>query len=107
MLRSDPPSCDGICWIAGSRYLFDFRRRYLFEPPPESGLAGIAERAIQAAMKEGAFDNLALRGAPLSAVLDPHDAQFYSTDTDAAMMARILKNANFRRGGGAAALFRA
>ena len=76
----------------------DARRRMYAEPSPESGLAGVAERAILAAQREGAFANLSTKGAPLDKLLDPHDAQFFTLDASAALAARVLKTANYRRG---------
>ena len=73
----------------------DGRRAFLAEPPPEGGLAGIAERQIQAAQRQGTFDNLRLRGAALEEILDPHDATHFSSGD--AMAARVLKAANYRR----------
>ena len=73
----------------------DPRLAYVAEPPPEGGLAGIAERQILAAQRQGAFDNLRLRGAPLEAVLDPHDVTHFAGDGNA-MAARVLKAANYK-----------
>ena len=73
----------------------DSRRAYLVEPPPEGGLAGVAELRIKAAQKLGDFDNLRLRGAPLENVLDPHEATHFTAHGNA-IAARILKAANYK-----------
>ena len=73
----------------------DPRRAYLVEPPPEGGLAGVAELRIRAAQKQGEFDNLRLSGVPLNNVLSPHDATHF-TDHGDAIAARILKAANYK-----------
>ena len=73
----------------------DPRRAYLAEPPPEGGLAGVAELRIRAAQRQGDFDNLRLCGAPLEDVLDPHEATHFA-DHGGAIAARILKAANYK-----------
>ena len=73
----------------------DSRRAYLAEPPPEGGLAGVAELRIKAAQRQGDFDNLRLRGSPLENVLDPHEATHF-TAHGGAIAARILKAANYK-----------
>lgn len=64
-------------------------------PPPETGLAGIADVAVTKAIREGAFDNLAGMGKPLKQG-DDHSFQFYTVDPTMQAVNRILKENNFK-----------
>ena len=57
----------------------DVRRPPWEQPPPEVGLAGMADRAVARATRDGALDNLPGAGKPLS-VQDRHDDQFFTVD---------------------------